>query len=133
MNWGIWFLKASKHMTPAIHHTSFGSITVEGQQYDYDIVISLEGEVRKRKKKLSKALYGTSHKISADEIQDLYQKGSQGLIIGSGQYGVAVLSQEAERYLENNHCPTIIKPTPEAIREWNSRTGKWLGLFHITC
>jgi len=106
---------------------------VDGQSYDHDIIITLEGEVKKRKKKLSKAIYGTSHKISADEIGYLYQDGSEGLIIGSGQYGVAELSEEANNYLELKNCRTIVKPTPEAIRVWNSSTGRWLGLFHITC
>lgn len=120
-------------MKPAIDHTSFGSIGVDGQNYDYDIIISLNGEVKKRKKKLSKAIYGSSHTISADEINYVFQEGSEGIIIGSGQYGVAELSQEASAFLESRNCQVVVKPTPEAIREWNSADGKWLGLFHITC
>ena len=44
-----------------IDATRFGSITIDGETYDHDVVIRLSDEVIKRKKKLSKRLYGTSH------------------------------------------------------------------------
>ncbi|WIM43514.1 hypothetical protein PSF70_01375 [Methanosarcina mazei] len=36
-------------MKPKIDSTSFGSITVEGEAFDYDIIIRLDGRVEKRK------------------------------------------------------------------------------------
>jgi hypothetical protein len=54
-------------------------------------------------------------------------------LIGNGQYGVAGLSEEASTFLEKKHCRVIIEPTPQAIQHWNRITGKWIGLFHITC
>ena len=50
-------------MKPAIQKTKFGSITVGGEVYEHDIVIRLSGKVKKRKKKLSKQKYGTSHRF----------------------------------------------------------------------
>ena len=120
-------------MNPVINKTSFGSITVDEESYDHDIIITLDGKVKKRKKKLSKAIYGTSHKISLDEIKYVYRDKSEGIVIGSGQYGVVRLSDEASEYLKKNHCKVILRPTPEAIQEWNRTEGKWIGLFHITC
>ena len=120
-------------MKPTIDKTSFGSISVEGEHYDHDIIISLEGKVKKRKKKLSKAIYGTSHTISLPEIEYVYQEEAKGIIIGSGQYGVARLSEEAASFLAERGCPVSIQSTPEAIKEWNSLEGKQIGLFHITC
>ncbi len=120
-------------MTPIINDTEFGSITVDGQRYDHDIIIGLDGKIRKRKKKLSKAIYGTSHTISEDEIRYTFQDSPEGIIIGSGQYGVATLSDEAGEFLDKKHCRILLMPTPEAIREWNRTEGKWIGLFHITC
>jgi hypothetical protein len=46
-----------------IENTTFGSITIDGKTYEHDVVIRLSGEVVKRKKKLSKKLYGTSHAL----------------------------------------------------------------------
>jgi len=61
-------------MEPKINKSSFGSITVDGVDYDHDIIITLERLVKKRKKKLSKAVYGTSHTISLDEIEYVFQE-----------------------------------------------------------
>ena len=120
-------------MTPVINNTEFGSITVDEERYDHDIIITLDGKVKKRKKKLSKVVFGTSHTISLDEIRYTYQDKSEGIVIGSGQYGVAKLSNEASEFLNNKHCKILLRPTPEAILEWNLTEGKWIGLFHITC
>lgn len=120
-------------MKPLITDTSFGSITVGGKRFDHDIMITLEGEVRKRKKKLSKAVYGTSHKISLNEIEYVYQRRAEGIIFGSGQYGIARLSEDATRFLMNNNCRFSMSATPEAVQEWNRTEGSWIGLFHITC
>ena len=47
-----------------IDSTIFGAITIDGKTYDHDVVVRLSGDVVKRKKKLSKRLYGTSHVLS---------------------------------------------------------------------
>jgi hypothetical protein len=120
-------------MKPKIDQTQFGSITVAGKRYEHDIVITLSGEVLKRKKKLSKSVYGTSHKISKEETKFVYEKGAEQLIIGTGQYGVAELSDPAEEFLRKKSCCVHTLPTPEAINEWNKAVGNVIGLFHITC
>ena len=118
---------------PTINDTGFGSITVDGESYDHDIIISLEGRVKKRKKKLSKSIYGSSHTISLPEIEYVYQENADGIVIGSGQYGVARLSQEASEFMADKNCRVVLKNTPEALQEWNRTKGNWIGLFHITC
>ena len=70
-----------------IDHTAFGEITIDGKTYDHDVVIQLSGEVVKRKKKLSKQLYGTSHIMSEDEAKFVFEKGCRQLILGSGPRG----------------------------------------------
>lgn len=120
-------------MQPVIKSTTFGTISVEEITYDHDIIIKLNGSVEKRKKKLSKAVYGTSHTVSLDEIRYLHEEGTEGMIVGSGQYGVLELSPEAKTYLEEQQCELTILPTPKAMVEWNRKAGKYIGLFHITC
>ena len=63
-------------MKPRIDATEFGSITVEGAVFDHDVVISPDGDVSKRKKKLSKAVYVTSHTISLQEAKIRLPAGS---------------------------------------------------------
>jgi hypothetical protein len=122
-----------KRMKPNIDHTEFGSITVEGVTFDYDILIRLEGQVKKRKKKLSKEVYGTSHIVSLAEVEDLYEKDAAQIIIGSGQSGLLRLSDEAQAYLEKKKCRVVLLATQQAIAAWNSATGRMIGMFHVTC
>jgi hypothetical protein len=51
------------------------------------VIIRLSGEVAKRKKKLSKKYYGTSHVLSKDEAKFIFENGCEQLILGSGQMG----------------------------------------------
>ena len=120
-------------MEPRIGRTSFGSISIGGENYARDVVICLGGEVTKRKKKLSKAVYGTSHTISLDEARHVYEEGAERLIIGAGQYGLVKLSDEAAEYFEKKGCQVALLPTPEAIQAWNEAEGAVVGLFHVTC
>ena len=58
-----------------IDGSEFGKITIDGRAYEHDVIIRLSGEVVKRKKKLSKQLYGTSHVVSKDEAKFVSKKG----------------------------------------------------------
>ena len=120
-------------MKPQIDKTSFGSITITGQKYDYDVVIRSDGTVSKRKKKLSKEIYGTSHTISLAEAEYVYQDGAEGLLIGGGQFGRVSLSPEAAAFFQEKDCPVTILPTPQAVKTWNESQKNLIGLFHITC
>ena len=100
---------------------------------DQDVIIRLDGKVKKRKKKLSKAVYGTSHVISLDEARYVYQQGAERLIIGAGQYGMVHLSDEAASYFERQGCQVELLPMKQAAKAWNEATGAVIGLFHVTC
>jgi hypothetical protein len=116
-----------------IGRTSFGSITIAGEVFERDVIIRLDGRVKKRKKKLSKAIYGTSHVISLDEARHVYEEGAELLIVGAGQHGLVKLSEEADGYFKRRGCRVKLLPTPEAIRAWNEAEGAVIGLFHVTC
>ena len=116
-----------------IDRTAFGSITIDGKTYEHDVIIRLAGEVVKRKKKLSKKYYGTSHMISKDEAKFVSEKGCEQLILGSGQTGQVQLSPEAQSYFSEKGCEVILRPTPEAIGIFNRSQAKKAGLFHVTC
>jgi len=120
-------------MNPKIENTKFGSITVEGDIIEHDVIISLSSKIEKRKKKLSKKVYGTSHIISLEEAKYIYEKGTEQLIVGSGQYGNVNLSNEACEYFKKKQVQVDLSPTPEAIKKWNVAIGSVIGLFHVTC
>jgi len=120
-------------MKPHIDQTAFGSITIEGEFLENDILIRLDEQVKKRKKKLSKAVYGTSHMISLDEAKYIYEQGAKRLIIGTGQYDSVRLSDEAASYFQQRQCKVELFATPQAIQVWNESKGAVIGLFHVTC
>lgn len=120
-------------MKPKIDKTKFGSITIAGKAYTHDVIICLNGKVEKRKKKLSKEIFGTSHILSLAEAEYTYEEGAERLIVGAGQYGLVKLSDEAEVFFQQKHCEVEICPTPEAIERWNKVKGATIGLFHVTC
>src|SRR5258708_26033093 len=111
----------------------FGGNTIDGTTYEHDVVVRLSGEVVKRRKKLSKKLYGTSHVLSKDEAKFLFEKGCDQVVIGSGQMGNVQLSPEAEAYFERKSCVVLLNPTPQPIRMFNRSRARRIGLFHVTC
>ena len=120
-------------MKPKTEATSFGSITIDGRRYDHDVLIRLDGTIEKRKKKLSKKLYGTSHTISEAEAEFIYEDGARTLVIGSGQYDRVRLSEEAQAYFAGRGLEVIALATPDAIQRWNTAGAGAIGLFHVTC
>jgi hypothetical protein len=120
-------------MRPRVDAATFGSIFIEGREIGNDVILRLDGSIQKRKKKLSKKVYGTSHMISREEIRFIYEKGGELLIIGTGHYGRVELSVEARRYLKKHGCRVKLEATPEAIHTWNTAGEKTIALFHVTC
>ena len=79
----------------------------------------------KRKKKLSKKYYGSSHTISKDEAKFVYEDGCNKLVLGTGQDDNVRLSNEAAEYFEDKGCKVIAQPTPDAIDTFNhTKKGK---------
>ena len=119
-------------MQPLIEKTKFGSISINGDKYKNDIVIRLNGKIKKRKKDLSKRIFGTSHMVSLEEAEHIYDKGAERLIIGSGQEGKVKLSPEAAEYFLGKTCQVELLPTPQAILAWNEADGAVIAMFHVT-
>jgi hypothetical protein len=116
-----------------INSTSFGSITVKGKTFENDILIRLNGQTEKRKKKLSKKVYGTSHKISLAEAKFVYEKGADKIVIGTGQIGYVKLSKKARKFFKEKDLKAKLLRTPEAIKLWNKSKGNIIAMFHVTC
>lgn len=122
-------------MKPRIDKTKFGSITVGGTVYQHDVIVRPDGSVKRRKKKLSSSVYGTSHMISLPEAKYVRKQaaGAQRFIVGTGQYGNVELSPEAAAFLKRKNCRVTLAPTPKVIDVWNKTRGRAVGLFHVTC
>jgi hypothetical protein len=126
-------LEGGNIVKPKIDETRFDSITIAGEVYAHDVLIRLDGRVKKRKKKLSKAIYGTSHRVSLEEAKHIFENGAKRLIVGTGQNGLLELSEEAADYFRRKGCSVELLPTPRAVVAWNSAKGAMMGMFHVTC
>jgi hypothetical protein len=63
----------------------------------------------------------------------VYEKGSDLLILGTGQYDNVRLSPEAADFFARKGCRVLAEPTPRAISAFNRAKGHKIGLFHVTC
>lgn len=116
-----------------IDGTEFGSITIDGKTYGHDVVIGLSGAVTKRKKRLSKEQYGTSHIISKAEAKAVFEKGCDLLVVGAGQDGNVRLSPEATEYFDRHGCRVVLQRTKHAIDTFNRSHARKMALMHVTC
>ena len=110
----------------------FGSIEVDGREYDHDIVIE-SGRVRKRSKKPSKPYRGQfGHTpLSADE--KLPWGGSQ-LIIGTGVHGALPIMPEVTAEADRRRVNLTAIPTGDACRLIASLDGCEVNaVLHVTC
>ena len=114
-----------------IERTTFGTITIDGKTYEHDVIVRLSGEVERRKKKLSKKYYGTSHVLSKEEAKFVFENGCQQLILGSGQMGNVYLSPEAEAYFAKKGCTVLLQPTPTRFIRSTARTRRRSAFFTL--
>src|SRR6267378_1674423 len=111
-----------------IERTTFGTITIDGKTYEHDVIIRLSGEVVRRKKKLSKKYYGTSHVLSKDEAKFVFENGCEQLILGSGQMDNVHLSRRILRKRAARSCCS--RPPRRFIRS-TTRTRRRSAFFTL--
>jgi len=120
-------------MKPKIDSAVFGEIVVGGTEYTHDIIIRLDGSIERRRKHLSKAIYGTSHLLTLAEAEFIYEEGAEKVLFGGGQFGKCRLSEDALDYFKSKGCEVTLVPIGPAIELWNQMSGKVIGVFHLTC
>jgi hypothetical protein len=111
---------------------AFGLIEIDGQHYDYDLVIE-KGIVRKRKKKPSKPFreqYGHTP-LSAQE--DIPWGGKQ-LIVGTGAYGSLPIMPEVYEAARQHQTKITAVPTDQACRLLRDLARQDIyAILHVTC
>ena len=85
-------------MKPSIDRTAFGSITIDGEVFEHDVLIRLNGPVKKWQNKLSTGVFGPSHIISLDEAPTSTKKGRTGSSSARGSMATVRLSAAAAEY-----------------------------------
>jgi hypothetical protein len=109
----------------------FGSVRIEGELYEHDVVID-RGRVSKRKKKASKP-YRAEFGHTPLSIEEKIPWKCQTLVIGTGADGALPVMAQVKAEAARRGVKLAITPTKEAIRLLNGRPTKTNAILHVTC
>jgi hypothetical protein len=110
---------------------AFGSIRVDGVEYDHDIVVDC-GKIRKRKKGPSKEFrsqFGHTPLTAHEEIPWRCQR----LVIGTGIHGQLPVSSDVQREAERRKIELLMVPTNKAVALLNEQQSHTNAILHLTC
>ena len=110
---------------------SFGSIHIDGEGYDYDVVID-RGEVRKRKKKASKR-FREEFGHTPLSVEEPIPWKCKRLVIGTGANGALPVMKEVLAEAERRQVELLVLPTEKAIEFLNRHPKDTNAVLHITC
>ena len=119
-----------------IEEYKFGSILIDGKAYDYDIEVRWTGEVLPWQRK-------ESHIIDVDDVKRAVDQVPSTLVIGTGEAGVARVTERAQNFIRENNIRLIADRTEQATKTFNvineesweeeGEQDRVVGLFHLTC
>lgn len=119
-----------------IEEYRFGFIKIGGKEYNFDVEVRWTGEVLKWWR-------GESHIIDVKDLERAVNQKPNIIIIGTGEAGVAKVTQKAQEFIESKGIQLIIDKTEEAVKTFNvilekskeegEEEKKIIGLFHLTC
>ena len=119
-------------MISKIEEYSFGSIKIDNDIYSKDLWI-ISGKIKKRDKSIAKSKYGSSHKISREELKRVVTEKTRRVIIGSGDSGLVSMTNKAMKYLEEKRIDLKVYRTGELARMKMEMGEEDSGIIHLTC
>lgn len=111
----------------------WGSVRVDGKEYDYDVVVTSKGELKPRTTEHDR--FG-SHSFTKDELERLCKDGPEIVVIGTGTSDLARLSTEAKDFVKQEGIRVITLSSYEAIKRYNKLADEEkcvMTIIHITC
>ncbi len=112
-----------------IEDYSFGSIKINGQKFEDDIFIDLDGKV-------SSWWREESHLFQEKDIKSFLEQKPEIVIFGTGKSGIAKLSKDLKDFLESSGIQIIVQPTEQAVDSYNQareQDKKTVAFLHLTC
>ena len=111
---------------------AFGKLDIEGQHYEYDVVIE-KGKVRKRKKRLSKAYRSQFGHTPLSAEENIPWHGRK-LFVGTGANGSLPVMPEVYEEARKNGIEIIAMPTVEVCELLEQcKPGDINAILHVTC
>jgi len=119
-----------------IEEYHFGSMTIDGKKYTYDVEVRWDGEVLKWWRK-------ESHRVFIEDIKRALEQNLEVIVIGTGESGLVEVTDEVQKEIEHRGIKLIIDNTGQAVKTFNiinqeseeeeGAKAKVIGLFHLTC
>src|SRR3974390_3746744 len=110
---------------------SFGSLRVDGETYDHDLVLD-RGSIHKRKKEPSKQFRDKFGHTPLSIEEKIPWKCSR-LVIGTGAYGRLPVMDKVKREAKRRKVELVELPTAEAIQLLNNKSRHTNAILHVTC
>ena len=106
----------------------FGSIVVNGQQYDSDVII-FPDRVRDNWERKS------GHELHLGDIAEVLAGDPEVLIVGTGAGGVMRVAPEVYQKAKEAGIKLIVEPTGQACQTYNQlcQSPKVIAALHLTC
>jgi hypothetical protein len=112
-----------------ITHYEFGRISVDGKDYQSDVIISPNGVQDQWWRK-------QGHNLAVDDLETVVQSKPEVVIIGSGYYGRMQVPDATREYLVNKGIRVEIATTSEAVTRFNELQqdcARIVAALHLTC
>lgn len=106
----------------------FGSVEIDGQVYDHDLIYC-KGEV-------SRWWREKGHKVKVADVQSLLAQSPEVVVFGTGQMGFMRVGKKALAALKEARIDVIAERTERAIARYNALVadGRDVALaIHLTC
>jgi hypothetical protein len=114
-----------------IDQFTFGSIRIDDDVYEHDVVID-RGRVSKRKKQPSKP-FRDSFGHTPLSIQESIPWDCKRLVVGTGAAGALPVMEEVKQEAVRRQVELVTIPTAEAVRMFQAEPENTNAILHLTC
>ena len=118
---------------PTLAAGEAGQVNVGKKIYDTDVIIRVDGRIKKRKKSDAGEKSAASHNIDVDELRRACKGAPATLIIGAGQQGAVEVTAAGEQWLREQGIDFAVLPNAKAADAYNEASGRKAALIHVTC
>ena len=130
-----------------IEHYRFGSITIDGKIYNDNVEVRWTPKESKHPTGQAGEVlpfqFQQRHTFNIETIKGAVEQNPEIIIIGTGESGLAMVTEEAKDFIREKGIELIIDKTEEAVKTFNvineesieeeGEQKKVIGLFHLTC
>ena len=119
-----------------IEEYRFGLIIINGKTYHHDVEVRWTDEVLDWQR-------AEGHIIDIEDVGRAVEQNPETIVIGIGSTGLAKITEDAQKFIQEKGIKLIIDKTEEAVKTFNIIQGdsveeegeqeKIIGLFHLTC